>query len=171
MIKKMKLFLSLICCIFILVSCGQKDEVAPLSSPHYHFDGLALYVYPEVDYPNPSDLNNLLYSVTNKEEDVTITLSKNERYIFEVLLCELDSKTTLETNVSVYNTTYAGSSKIIYEPTLLEAIDYGYIGDFDDNPWEGKFGTYYIRNISTIEETTIGFYVYPDLIKVKLQFK
>lgn len=67
---------------------------------------------------------------------------------------------------------YGSNIRLLYEPTILKLTDYAYILNDTTNPWGGNlWGIYVVENLLDVEETTIGFYAYPYLIKAKLHFE
>ena len=130
----------------------------------------ALILYIEEMNDNPLDGLNLksLYTITSNQE-ATCTLKKGEKYLFYIERCEIDSNYG-----SIGPTVPVLSAKIIYNSVSLKVTDYAYFANDKEDPitWGfGEWSVYVVESMPDIEETTIGFYDYPFLLKVKLQFE
>lgn len=167
----MKKVLSIVCCIFFilyLAGCAPKENKiikGQQNSLYNRKNGIVLYIK-SINKDVDSLQNEILYEIRNSSE-IKCKLKKEEKYLFEIKSCLIHNDEIIETEPIPVD-------KLVYNSIALNLTDYAYFLNEEDNStaWgSGSWGIYVVESILDVEETTIGFYAYPYLIKAKLQFE
>lgn len=159
----------IICCILFmlyLTACTKKVDTPLNSVPSsYYSSRNCILLYIRTLDNALMNTTDYLYEMSDRLEN-KCTLNKNEKYVFEIKGGVIQNDLLAGTcNISV--------EKMIYNTNALKITDYAYFinDEVDSISWGAStLAMYVIEAIGEFEETTLGFYSYPYMITVDLQF-
>lgn len=140
-----------------LTACGKESENPTIEEKKEDVSlklGAIVNFYEDQD--TYSEYENWLYTFTDKA-DQSCVLAKDKTYIFDVdYICS-------------GNTIYSTPLKFVYDEHILEIRSIYDIVIEEHGPVYNE--GYKIRNISGASEATLGIYLNPYLVKIKIKFE